>query len=134
VTGVQTCALPISTPTSLSVILSGTYKGTIYDIPAKVRASLTLTHVQQSQGNISGYLTVGPGLLGFGPFSGTLDTATEHLQFTVVDDAGNPTLFFEGAVQSATGLSGDYYRCIPIQGNPCHRTTEGYGTWNVLLS
>jgi len=122
------------TPTSVSVILSGTYKGTIYDIPAKVRASLTLTHVQQSQGKISGYLTVGPGLLGFGPFSGTLDTATERLQFTVRDDAGNPTLFFEGAIQSATGLSGDYYRCIPIQGNPCHRTTVGYGIWNVLLS
>jgi len=122
------------TPTSVSVILSGTYKGTIYDIPSKVLTSLTLTQVQQSQGKISGFLIVGPGLLGYGPFSGTLDTTTEHLQFTVRDDAGNPTLFFEGAIQSATSLSGDYYRCISIQGNPCHRTTEGYGIWNVLQS
>ena len=126
---------PTSTPTStsVSVILSGTYKGTIYDIPAKVRTSLTLTQVQQSQGKISGVLIVGPGLLGFGPFSGTIDTTTKHLRFTVRDGAGNPTLFFEGDIQSATSLSGDYYRCIPIQGNPCHRTTVGYGIWNVLL-
>jgi serine/threonine protein kinase len=121
------------TPTSVSVTLHGTYKGTIYDIPAKVRTSLTLTQVQQSQGKISGVLIVGPGLLGFGPFSGTIDTTTKHLRFTVRDGAGNPTLFFEGDIQSATSLSGDYYRCIPIQGNPCHRTTVGYGIWNVLL-
>jgi len=126
---------PTSTPpsTTVSVILHGTYKGTIYDIPAKVRTSLTLTQVQQSQGKISGILAVGPGLLGFGPFSGTIDTTTKHLRFTVRDGAGNPTLFFEGDIQSATSLSGDYYRCIPIQGNPCHRTTVGYGIWNVLL-
>jgi eukaryotic-like serine/threonine-protein kinase len=125
---------PTSTPpsTSVSVILHGTYKGTIYDIPAKVRTSLTLTQVQQSQGKISGILAVGPGLLGLGPFSGTIDT-TKHLRFTVRDGAGNPTLFFEGDIQSATSLSGDYYRCIPIQGNPCHRTTVGYGIWNVLI-
>jgi serine/threonine protein kinase len=122
------------TPTLVSVIPGGTYKGTIYDIPAKVGTSLTLTNVQHSQGKISGILAVGPGLLGYGPFSGTLDTTTEHLQFTVRDGAGNPTLFFEGTIQSPTGLSGDYYRCIPIQGNPCHRTNVGYGIWNVLLS
>ncbi len=122
------------TPTPVPVILRGTYKGTIYDIPVKVRTSLTLTNVRQSQGKISGILAVGPGLLGYGPFSGTLNTTTEHLQFTVRDSAGNPTLFFEGAIQAPTSLSGDYYRCIPIQGNPCHRTTVGYGIWNVLLS
>jgi serine/threonine protein kinase len=122
------------TPTSVPVILGGTYKGTIYDIPAKVRTSLTLTQVRQSLGKISGILAVGPGLLGYGSFSGTINTITERLQFTVRDGAGNPALFFEGAIQSATSLSGDYYRCIPIQGNPCHKTTVGYGIWNVLLS
>ncbi len=90
--------------------------------------------MQQRQGKISGILAVGPGLLGYGAFSGTLDTTTERLQFTVRDDAGNPTLFFEGVIQPATSLSGDYYRCIPIQGNPCQKTTVGYGIWNVLLS
>jgi serine/threonine protein kinase len=125
---------PRPSPTSVSVILGGTYKGTIYDIPARVGASLTLTHVRQRQGKISGILAVGPGLLGYGPFSGTLDTATERLQFTLRDSVGNPTLFFKGAIQSVTRLKGDYYRCIPIRGNPCHRTTVAYGIWNVLLS
>jgi eukaryotic-like serine/threonine-protein kinase len=129
-----TVSSPTPIPTSEPIVLRGTYKGTIYDIPAKVRTSLTLTQVQQKQGKISGILAVGPGLLGFGPFSGTIDTTTKHLRFTVRDDAGNPTLFFEGAIQSAPSLSGDYYRCIPIQENPCHKTTVGYGIWNVLLS
>jgi hypothetical protein len=125
-----------STPTltSVPVIPGGAYKGTIYDIPAKVGASLTLTNVQHSQGKMSGILAVGPGLLGNGPFSGTLDSTTDRLQFTVRDDAGNPTLFFEGTIQSPTSMSGDYYRCIPILANPCHKTTVGYGIWNVLLS
>ena len=145
------------TPTSVSTILGGTYKGTIYDLPANVKTSLTLTNVRQSRGKISGYLTVGPGLFGYGPFSGTIDTTTKHFQFTVTDDAGNPTLFFEGEVQTPTslsgdyyrcnpaqgnpcqritvsGLSGDYYRCNPVQGNPCQRTTVGYGIWNVVLT
>ncbi len=113
--------------------LAGTYKGTIFDIPANVRTSLTFTDVRQNQGHISGYLTVGPGLLGYGPFSGTIDTA-KHLQFTVTDPDGNPTLFFEGAMQSATSLSGDYYRCNPAQGSPCVRGPVGYGLWNVQAS
>jgi serine/threonine protein kinase len=125
---------PTPIPTAVSVIPGGTYKGTIYDIPAKVGTSLTLTQVQHSQGKMSGILVVGPGLLGYGPFSGALDTTTEHLQFTVRDGAGNPTLFFKGTIQSATSMSGDYYRCIPIPGDPCHRTNVGYGIWNVLLS
>jgi len=125
-----------STPTltSVPVIPGGTYKGTIYDIPAKAGASLTLTNVRHSQGKMSGILAVGPGLLGKGPFSGTLDSTTDRIQFTVRDDAAHPTLFFEGTIQSPTSMSGDYYRCIPILGNPCHKTTVGYGIWNVLLS
>ncbi len=123
---------PTPVPTTYPT-LAGTYKGTIFDIPVNVRTSLTFTDVRQNQGHISGYLTVGPGLLGYGPFSGTIDTA-KHLQFTVTDADGNPTLFFEGAMQSATSLSGDYYRCNPAQGSPCVRGPVGYGIWNVLAS
>ena len=124
------------TPTAVPTIYptpAGTYIGTIYDIPANVRTRLSFTNVRESQGKISGYLTVGPGLLGHGSFSGTIDAA-KHLQFTVTDSDGNPTLFFEGDMQSATSLSGDYYRCNPAQGNPCVRGPVGYGIWNVLLS
>ncbi|HET8851955.1 MAG TPA: hypothetical protein VFN02_05470, partial [Ktedonobacteraceae bacterium] len=123
---------PTPVPTTYPT-LAGTYKGTIFDIPVNVRTSLTFTDVRQNQGHISGYLTVGPGLLGYGPFSGNIDTA-KHLQFTVTDADGNPTLFFEGAMQSATSLSGDYYRCNPAQGSPCVRGPVGYGIWNVLAS
>lgn len=128
---------PAPTATSVSSIypaLADKYNGTIFDIPANVKTSLTLTKVRESQGKISGYLTVGPGLLGYGPFSGTIDSTTKHLQFTVTDSDGNPTLFFKGAMQSATNLSGDYYRCNPAQGSPCVRGPVGYGLWDVMLA
>ena len=85
---------PTPVPTTYPT-LAGTYKGTIFDIPANVRTSLTFTDVRQNRGHISGYLTVGPGLLGYGSFSGTINAA-KQLQFTVTDTDGNPTLFFEG--------------------------------------
>jgi serine/threonine protein kinase len=113
--------------------LAGTYSGTIFDIPSNVRTNLFFTNVRQNQGQISGYLTVGPGLLGYGPFSGTIDAA-KRLQFTVTDADGNPTLFFEGAMQSATSLSGGYYRCNSARGTPCVRGPVGYGLWNVQAS
>jgi hypothetical protein len=136
-TVVRSTPKPAPTATSVSSIypaLAGTYNGTIFDIPVNVKTSLTLTNVRESQGKISGYMTVGPGLLGYGPFSGTIDSTTKHLQFTVTDSDGNPTLFFEGAMQSATNLSGDYYRCNPAPVNPCNHGPAGYGIWNVLSS
>ncbi len=123
---------PTPVPTTYPA-LAGTYKGTIYDIPANVRTSLSLTDVRQNQGHISGILTVGPGLLGYGSFSGTIDAA-KHLKFTLTDSDGNPMLFFEGTMQSATSLSGDYYRCNPVRGSSCVRGPVGYGLWNVVAS
>ncbi len=123
---------PTPVPTTYPT-LAGTYKGTIYDIPANVRTSLSLTDVRQNQRHISGILTVGPGLLGYGSFSGTIDAA-KHLKFTLTDSDGNPMLFFEGSMQSATSLSGDYYRCNPVQGSSCVRGPVGYGLWNVVAS
>jgi serine/threonine protein kinase len=126
---------PTSTPVStITPILGRMYKGTIFDIPANVKTSLTFTNVQESQGKISGYLTVGPGLLGYGDFSGTIDATSKQLQFTLVDSDGNPTLFFEGAMQSATSLSGNYYRCSSAQGSRCVKGNAGYGVWNVVLA
>jgi len=123
---------PTPVPTTYPT-LAGTYKGTIYDIPANVRTSLSLTDVRQNQRHISGILTVGPGLLGYGSFSGTIDAA-KHLKFTLTDSDGNPMLLFEGSMQSATSLSGDYYRCNPVRGSSCVRGPVGYGLWNVVAS
>lgn len=63
---------------------TGTYMGTIDDVSSNVSTSLSLTGVRQSQGKITGYLVLGPGLRGSGSFSGTIDT-TNHLQLTVTD-------------------------------------------------
>jgi serine/threonine protein kinase len=127
-----------STPTSAPVassypILAGTYSGTIYDTDVNVSTDMFLTVTQQNQSSFSGYLRLGSLVKGSGPFRGTIDT-TKILQFTVTDAAGNATLFFEGGMQSATSLSGDYYQCgpAPIQGGKCSRAPGGYGIWNVI--
>ena len=73
---------------------------------------------------------------GSGRFSGTVDT-TEHFQFIVTDAAGNARLFFEGAIQSATGPSGDFYRCSPVgpaRGGRCSQAPDISGIWNVALT
>jgi serine/threonine protein kinase len=130
---------PTRTPptvTSIYPTLTGTYSGTIYDVSMGVSTSMSLTGIRQSQGNISGYLTLGPKLQGSGPFSGTIDTAKE-LKFTVTDTAGSTTLFFEGVMQSATSLTGDYYRCSSVglsQGGRCRQAPGSYGIWSIVLT
>jgi hypothetical protein len=124
------------TPTSVSSIyptLAGTYNGTIYDISVNVSSSLFLTSIQHSKENISGDLIIGSKLQGSGPFSGTIDTAG-NLHFTVTDAVGHATLFFEGAMQSATVLSGDYYHCSQASSGQCSHGPGGYGLWSVVLA
>ncbi len=129
---------PASTSTSTSAIyptVTGTYNGTIYDVAVNVSTTISLTGLQQSQGNISGYLILGPKLQGSGPFNGTVDTA-KHVQFTVTDAARNAKLFSQGAMQSPTSLSGDYYYCSPgpAQRGQCGQGPGGYGIWNAALA
>jgi hypothetical protein len=105
----------------------------MYDLTTNVSTSLSLTGVRQSQRKINGYLVVGPELQGSGPFSDAVDDAG-HVQFTVTNVAGNSILFFEGAVQSATSLSGDYYSCSGIQESLCSWASDDYGIWSVTLT
>ncbi len=119
---------------------NGTYNGTIYDESSHVRTSLSLTMVsrvigaRQNQGEIIGYLALGSGLQGSGPFSGTIDDAAKYLRLTVTDSAGHAKFFFEGAMQSGGRLSGDYYQCSPdsIQDSQCGQASGGYGTWHLV--
>jgi hypothetical protein len=113
--------------------VAGTYTGTIDDVSSHVKTSLSLTGVQQSQGKITGYLVLGPGLQGSGPFSGTIDAAN-RLRLTVTDSAAHAKFFFEGAKQSAISLSGDFYRCNPnsTQNSQCSRDSGGYGIWSLV--
>jgi len=105
----------------------------MYDLTTNVSTSLSLTEARQSQRKINGYLIVGPELQGSGHFSGSVDAAG-HVQFTVTDAAGNAILFFEGAMQSATSLSGDYYSCSGTQESLCSWASGDYGIWSVALT
>ena len=127
---------PLLAPTGQAPSLQpqeGTYKGTMYDLTTNVSTSLSLTGVRQSQRKINGYLIVGPELQGSGPFSGAIDAAG-HVQFTVTTAAGNSILLFEGAVQSATSLSGVYYSCSGTQESLCSWASGDYGIWSVTLT
>ena len=124
----KSSTLTLPSVSSIYPTLTGTFSGAIYDVSADVSTSMVLTGIRQSQGNISGYLTLGPKLQGSGPFSGTINT-TKALKFIVTDTAGSATLFFEGVMQSATSLSGIYYRCSPV----CLSQAPGsYGIWDIV--
>jgi hypothetical protein len=60
----------------------GSYKGTIHNTPADVTSTMSLTNIKHDGGKISGQLVLGPGLLGDGFFTGTVDIA-RRIQFTV---------------------------------------------------
>jgi eukaryotic-like serine/threonine-protein kinase len=128
------------TPTPHSVsssypMLTGVYGGTIYDVSRDISTSVLLTGMRQNQGNVSGYLTLGPMLQGSGHFSGTIDSR-KALEFVVTDGEGNATLFFRGVMQSVTALNGDYYSCSPVgpgQGGQCQRAPGSYGIWDIVL-
>jgi eukaryotic-like serine/threonine-protein kinase len=130
-TGTPSISTPTSAPGNYPSVV-GTYTGTLADLADKVSTTIILQGVHQIGGNISGYLTLGSRLQGSGPFSGTIDMS-KAFRFTITDASGNPTLFFEGSIQTATSLSGDYYSCIPAQGGVCTRAQTDYGIWSALL-
>lgn len=143
--GIPTSSAARSSPTSVSTTtpmppiyptLTGTGTGIIYDISVNVSTNMSLTGIRQNQGVISSYLALGPNIRGSGPFKGTINT-TKHFQFTVTDTAGNVRLSFEGVMQTATNLSGDYHSCSAIGsllGSRCNQAPGSYGIWSVVLT
>lgn len=90
---------------------------------------MTLSVTQkQKQGNISGYFTVNPPLVGDGNYSGSVAN-TEYLQFTVQSYKGNAPLYFWGWVQPDGSLKGDY--CSINKKNQCDPNVGAAGTWDV---
>ncbi len=120
---------PSRSPSPVSGIpaLAPTYTGRIHN-SVGVDTSMTLTSVAQNGGNFSGYFTVGPQLLGNGPFNGTID-AKGNLQFVVQGYRGNAPLLFTGSVQSNGDLAGDY--CSIDNTGHCNASAGGAGTWQV---
>lgn len=131
-TRVVTVSPTLSPPLQkLYPLVASAYQGTIFDVTANKRATITLSKIQQNAGRVTGYLNIDSQLLASGAFSGTIDSA-KRLQFIVTDAAGNPLFFFEGVIQSSTSMGGNYYRCGQIQENQCIQASGDYGIWYVL--
>ena len=109
-------------------MVAGSYKGTIHNTLVDVTSTMSLTNIKQDGGKLSGYFALGPGLLGDGFFTGTVDSA-HRIQFTVPGVSGNGPLHFTGIVQADGSITGDY--CSLDQTNHCNPGAGGYGTWNV---
>jgi len=84
---------------------------------------MSLTQIQESQGDISGYFT---GLHINGSFSGLLN-ASKHIQFTVTDYMTNVPFFFDGVEQPDGTLAGNYCRL-----NQEEQCSGEYGIWSVI--
>jgi len=116
-----TPALHTTVPTTYPNF-ADTYNGTIYNILAQVSTKMSLTEIQQHQGNISGYFT---GLQISSTFTGNID-ASRHVHFTLVNSAGHATIAFDGAIQSDGNLGGSYCNL-----NQQGRCSGEYGIWSV---
>ena len=107
--------------------LATSYSGSIHNTPAAVDSGMTISQIKQSKGNITGFLSLGPGLLGNGNFSGTV-TEDKKLQFLVPSYSGLLPLFFQGQVLANGSLSGTY---CSYQNGQCNFNGGGYGTWQL---
>jgi hypothetical protein len=110
---------------SNSTHLFQSYKGTLQELSTNVPSQMTLTHVLQNGGLISGSFT---STLMRGSFSGHLDSS-KHIFFTVANPSGGAPLFFTGTVQSAGNMEGSF--CAIDQNNQCISGAT-FGVWNVV--
>jgi len=84
--------------------IAASYAGTVVDLLSKETTPMSLTNMQQSQGNIHGFFQ-GLGLAG--PFTGTV-TPAGHIQFTLLVYAGNTVLAFEGDIKIGGDIAGTF--------------------------
>lgn len=129
----QAPATPVATLTPQPVgsgnfpVLAARYGGSIHNIPANVDTSLTLSQLHQTQGTLTGYLSLGPGLIGAGNFQGSV-TQNKQVSFLVNSGSAVLPLFFAGQIHSDGSMAGSY---CSYQNNSCDHQAGGYGTWNV---
>ena len=120
-TSVPTKPTPPPSPKAGSI-----YMGTLHDLLSNTSTSISLTGMQLRLGNISGYLLMGNGSRGSGPFEGTFNAAQQHIQFVVLDGAGHPIYSFEGGVHPDGNIAGSY--CALNQSGQC---SGAYGLWSA---
>ena len=118
---------PVIVPVTTFPLLSTGYSGSIHNTPASVDSSMTIAQIRQSKGNISGFLSLGPGLLGSGNFNGTV-TEDKKLQFFVPGYSGLLPLSFQGQILANGSISGTY---CSYQNGQCDFDGGGYGTWQL---
>lgn len=106
--------------------VAGTHNGTIHNTPADQSASMQMS-INQKSGSISGNITLGPGLLGTGPFTGSVGQ-NQSIQFTD-PVSGHATLQFSGKIASDGSMNGTY--CSLNSSNACDNNAGGYGTWKL---
>ncbi len=111
-------------------LLAQNYSGPIHNTPASVDSTMSISQVKQSKGNIVGKLSVGPGLLGDGDFTGTV-TEDKKIQFLVPGNSGLLPLFFQGQVLANGTISGTY---CSYQNGQCDYGGGGYGIWHISPS
>ena len=96
------------------------YTGIIHSLTTGVTTDMSLSGVQQQQGNICGHFSRVPVNV---PFNGTVATGG-ILQFSIT--ASKRTFYFEGFLQQDGTLAGTY--CGVVAGS---RTCSDYGLWSV---
>jgi serine/threonine protein kinase len=100
------------------------YHGNIHNITMDTTATLELTSIVQNQQVISGNVVIGPGLMGSGPFTGTIKNDGSVSFTDLSTDGSNVTLIFSGSLHTDGSLDGTY--TVP--------TAEGKGTWQTTPS
>jgi eukaryotic-like serine/threonine-protein kinase len=125
-------AQPAPTPIATYPPLVVSYSGGISDQftnPA-TDSSMALSSIQQRGSAISGYFSVGQGLIGSGNFNGSV-TIDHKIQFLVPGDGSLAPLFFQGVVQQNGTLSGTY---CSQQNGQCNQAIGGFGIWKITPS
>lgn len=108
--------------------VSGSYAGTMNDKVGNITTSMELS-IQQNEATIGGLLTVGPRLVGSGPFTGTI-TPAGNIQFTVEGYRGDAPLFFSGSMKPDRSLAGTY--CSLGSNKRCDARSGASGGWKVF--
>ena|SRR2546421_2268518 len=110
---------------SNSTHLFQSYHGTLEELSTNVLSQMTLTHVRQNGGLISGYFI---STLMRGNYSGYLDSS-KHIFFTVANPTSATPLYFMGTIQPAGNMEGSF--CTIDQNNQCI-SRDAFGVWNVV--
>jgi len=124
---VASTPVPVSPPYPT---LARLYSGTMRDIPTGLTTSISLTSIQQQQGNVSGSFSLPENnlvssILQSGPLQGTVSTAKE-VQFTLLDNTGQATFSFTGLIVADNSIQGTYCSLQAAAGK-----CSDYGLWRV---